>query len=128
MARIESYIIHYVQRGETLSEIANRYRTSVSAIARLNGLNRVHLINKGQRLKIPARGRTSLSSPLMDLAKDGENLVYIVKPGDSLYQIASSFGTTTEKIKETNNLKEDVLRSGQKLIVRSGKPEGAIIY
>jgi membrane-bound lytic murein transglycosylase D len=124
----ETYIIHYVQRGETLSEIANRYRTSVSAIARLNGLNHVHLINKGQRLKIPAGGRASFSSPLQDLVKEGENLVYIVKPGDSLYQIASTFGTTPEKIKENNNLKEDILNSGQRLVIRSGKPEDAIIY
>jgi membrane-bound lytic murein transglycosylase D len=124
----ETYIIYYVQRGDTLSEIAKRYRTSVSAIARLNGLNHVHLINRGQRLKIPARGRASLPAPPMDLAKEGDNLVYIVKPGDSLYQIASTFGTTAEKIKEANNLKEDVLNSGQRLVIRSGKPEGAIIY
>jgi len=36
----------------------------------------------------------------------------IFKPGDSLYQIASTFGTTSKKIKETSNLKEEVLRSG----------------
>ncbi len=123
-----SYFIHYVQRGETVSAIAERYHTSISAIARLNNLNHVHLIRKGQKLKIPARGGTGFSSPLMELVKEGENLVYIVKPGDSLFQIASTFGTTPETIKESNNLKEEILSSGQKLVIRSGKPEGAMVY
>jgi membrane-bound lytic murein transglycosylase D len=47
---------HQVRRGETLSTIAARYRTSVNAIARLNGLRSVHFIKPGQRLKIPGRG------------------------------------------------------------------------
>jgi len=123
-----SYLIHYVQRGDTLSEIARRYRTSVSAIARLNGLNHVHLINKGQRLKIPARRGTSYAPPPLELVKEGENLVYIVKPGDSLYEIANTFGTTAEKIKLDNNLQENILAAGQRLVILSGKPEGAIIY
>jgi len=50
------YVWHYVRSGETLSIIAERYRTSVAAIARLNGLRRVHFIKPGQRLKIPGRG------------------------------------------------------------------------
>ncbi len=47
---------HQVRSGETLSTIAARYHTSVSAIARLNGLRSVHFIKPGQRLKIPGRG------------------------------------------------------------------------
>ena len=50
------YTWHSVRKGETLSTIAARYRTSVSAIARLNGLRSVHFIKPGQRLKIPGRG------------------------------------------------------------------------
>jgi membrane-bound lytic murein transglycosylase D len=50
-----SYIIHRVRRGETVSGIARRYRTSISAIARLNRLRRNYMIRPGQRLKIPAR-------------------------------------------------------------------------
>jgi membrane-bound lytic murein transglycosylase D len=46
---------HQVRQGETLSQIAAKYRTSVQAIMRLNGL-RGTLIRAGQRLKIPGRG------------------------------------------------------------------------
>jgi membrane-bound lytic murein transglycosylase D len=123
-----TYVIHYVRRGETLSAIANRYRTSVSAIARLNRLRRVHLIRSGQRLKVPVRGKYRASSPSLTLTAEGEKLVYVVRRGDSLYRIARAFNTTVQKIKRGNNLKSDLLRVGQKLVIRSGKPEGAVLY
>jgi membrane-bound lytic murein transglycosylase D len=93
-----TYRIHRVRRGESLSLIAQRYRTSISAIARLNGLRRVNLIKSGQRLKIPVSGRSYASAPPPKLVKEGEKLIYIVRRGDSLYKIASAFSTTVGKI------------------------------
>ncbi len=121
-------VSHYVRRGETLSQIAGRYGTTVQAIARLNGLNRVHLIRVGQRLKVPIRGSSVSASPGPELIKDGEKLVYVVKRGDTLYQIASAFGTTVDKIKNDNNLESNILTVGQKIVIQSGKPEGAAVY
>ena len=42
---------------------------------------------------------------------------YTVQAGDSLYLIAKAFNTTVAKIREINNLKNDNLRVGQKIIV-----------
>jgi len=124
-----TYVLHYVRRGEILSKIAQRYRTSVSAIAKLNSLRRIHLIRTGQRLKIPFQGRRSYaSSRPLELVKEGEKLVYIVRRGDSFYKIASTFNTTVEKIKKDNNLKSNILDIGQKIVIQTVKPEGAIIY
>jgi len=123
-----TYILHYVRRGETLSQIARRYRTTVSAIARLNRLRRVHLIRPGQRLKIPSRGAYYRSQPRPQLVAEGEKLVYIVRRGDSLYRIANAFNTTIQRIKKENNLRSDVLRVGQKLVIQSGRPKGATVY
>ncbi len=123
-----TYFLHYVRRGETLSGIASRYRTSVSSIARLNRLRRVNLIRPGQRLKIPGRGGSSASRPSLKLTVEGEKLVYQVKRGDNLYRIARAFNTTVQQIKRMNNLRSDVLRVGQKLAIHSGRPEGAILY
>ncbi|NIO49150.1 MAG: LysM peptidoglycan-binding domain-containing protein [Candidatus Aminicenantes bacterium] len=123
-----TYRIHRVRRGESLSLIAQRYRTSVSAIARLNGLRRVNLIKSGQRLKIPVRGRTYASAPPPKLVKEGEKLIYIVRRGDSLYKIASAFSTTVGKIKKDNSLESDTLDVGQKIVIQSSIPQGATIY
>lgn len=123
-----TYVLHYVRRGETLSKIAQRYRTSISAIARLNNLRRVHLIRPRQRLKIPVRGKYYTSSPAPKLIVEGEKLVYIVRRGDSLYRIANAFNTTVQTIKNENKLKSNVLRVGQKLAIQSGKPKEATVY
>lgn len=124
-----TYIIHIVRRGQTVSAIAQRYKTSISAIARLNGLRRNYMIWPGQRLKVPTRaGAASSSSPRRALVEDGEALAYIVKKGDSLYLIARDFNTTIQKIKQDNNLRSDLLHVGQKLTIQTGKPQDAVLY
>ena len=47
----------------------------------------------------------------------GPHLEYEVVAGDNLSIIAHAFGTTVEKIKEMNSLKNNNLRIGQKLMV-----------
>ena len=44
---------YMIQRGDTLSKIAKKYHTSVSAIARLNGITNINLIRAGKTIKIP---------------------------------------------------------------------------
>lgn len=123
-----TYTNHYVRRGETVSVIARRYGTSVSAIARANRLGRNYLIRVGQRLRIPGRGSSFTSYQPRSLIKEGEKLVYSVKKGDSLYIIAKSFNTTVQEIKKQNNLQSNLLHVGQKLIIQSGTPSGAVPY
>lgn len=48
--------VHVVRSGETLSTIANRYGTSVNAIARANKIADANLIVVGQKLRVPAGG------------------------------------------------------------------------
>jgi LysM repeat protein len=48
---------YHVRRGDTLANIAWRYGTSVSALARLNGLRNPNLIYAGQWLRVPCRRR-----------------------------------------------------------------------
>ncbi len=49
------YVVHRVRRGETLSLIALRYRTSTQRIIEANNLRRGNHLRVGQRLKIPMR-------------------------------------------------------------------------
>jgi len=53
---VPKYTTHRVRQGDTLSSIAGRYRTSVSAIMKANGLRSAHRLRVGQRLRIPTRG------------------------------------------------------------------------
>lgn len=101
------YTWHYVRKGETLSTIATRYRTSVSAIARLNGLRSVHFIKPGQRLKIPGRGAAVSSSAAAGRSPDDKaekKIAYTVKGGDTLYSIAKSHAMNLEEFLSLNGL------------------------
>ncbi len=49
-------LYHTVARGDTLSEIAEAYRTRVSTLVALNNLGSRHRIRAGQRIRLPAAG------------------------------------------------------------------------
>ncbi|MDI6849236.1 MAG: LysM peptidoglycan-binding domain-containing protein [Candidatus Saccharicenans sp.] len=119
---------HTVRSGETLGLIARRYRTTIQAIARLNNLKNTRLIYPGQRLKIPGRaqGLTPAeddggSAPVNQVREEAvkEGLTYVVKAGDTLYQLSRNFGLSVEKIKKDNNLDSDILVPGQKLVIKT---------
>lgn len=115
-----TYVVHRVRRGESLSLIACKYRTSVRAIMRLNNLRRKSYIKAGWRLKIPTRmayasvGKSS-SSETPRPRVQGSVERYVVRKGDSLWRIAKRFGTTTKAIQSVNALRNTHLRIGQVL-------------
>jgi membrane-bound lytic murein transglycosylase D len=49
-------MFHTVGRGDTLSQIAETYKTRVSTLVALNGLRSSHSIRAGQKLRLPAAG------------------------------------------------------------------------
>ena len=109
-----------VRSGDTLGAIARRYRTSVDALVRLNGLKSRTLIRPGQVLRVPSRGGVETAAPA-PAAAAGQQSTYIVRGGDTLFQIAQTYKTTVEKIKAENGLASDILFVGQKLVITAGK-------
>jgi membrane-bound lytic murein transglycosylase D len=53
-------VFHTVKRGETLSGIAKRYKTTTAAVMRMNGLRKSTIII-GQRLQV--KGSTTRARP-----------------------------------------------------------------
>ncbi|UCF82979.1 MAG: LysM peptidoglycan-binding domain-containing protein [Desulfobacteraceae bacterium] len=111
------YVVHRVRRGESLSIIARRYRTSVRAIMAMNGLRRSNFIRAGWKLKIPTGKHYAsvkrASTPMHNLEIKGEFIEYLVRKGDSLWKIANRFGTTAKIIQSVNQLNNTHLRIGQ---------------
>jgi peptidoglycan lytic transglycosylase D len=116
-----TYVRHKVRRGESLSVIARRYRTSVRAIVAMNGLKSSRYIKAGWTLKIPT-GRAYASiektSPTLPPGRTkGKFLEHVVRKGDSLWKIANRFGTTTKVIQSLNQLNNTHLKIGQVLVI-----------
>ena len=112
-----AYVTHRVRSGETLSGIANKYRTSVQRIMQANNLRSSHLVVAGKKLKIPQRGTVIAYADTAVKEPTGKTTIHKVRSGDSLWILARRYGTTTKKIQELNGLKRTNLYIGQRLKV-----------
>jgi len=118
-----AYVYHRIRPGESLSTIARRYRSSVRKIMRANNLHRSSYIVAGKKLKIPRRG-TMPYKPEIDPNKDVTlPSIHVVKRGDSLWNIAKRYDTTTKKIQSLNDLQTTQLHIGQVLKMPGYKDE-----
>ncbi|MDY6791631.1 MAG: LysM peptidoglycan-binding domain-containing protein [Thermodesulfobacteriota bacterium] len=106
------FVYHRIRRGETLSVIARRYKTSVRRIKRANNLRRSNYIIAGRLLKIPQRGYRYPTRKTVK-RKYKKSYVYKVTSGDSLWIIAKRYGTTAKEIQKLNNLPGTDLHIGQ---------------
>jgi membrane-bound lytic murein transglycosylase D len=56
-------LFHTIARGDTLSQIADTYKTSVSTLVALNSLSSSNRIRAGQQLRLPAAGPAPVTPP-----------------------------------------------------------------
>ena len=87
-----------IQRGDTLSQIAKDYQTTVGELIRLNNIVNPNLIYAGERLMIPQNQSTSEQ-------QYGSEMIYIVKKGDTLSKIASQYHTSVVAIAQYNGIR-----------------------
>jgi len=118
------YIRYKVKKGDSLSVLARRYKSSVNAIMAANHLSSKHRIRAGKWLKIPSRGYVYSKKPRKPTLKEGGVAAYRVKKGDSLWLIARRFGTTVSEIKRLNGLRRNNLTIGQVIKIRSSSAGG----
>lgn len=92
-----------VKSGDTLWSIAKKFNTTVSDLKDENGLIN-SLLSIGQVLKIPGK----------EVKSDN---IYVVKQGDTLYNIAKNYDTSVNELLKANNLSSTNLSIGQKLVI-----------
>ena len=109
----ENTIVYTVKRGDTLSEITQKFGTTVSSIVSLNPIiKNPNLIYPGQQFTIKTNSDYSTGTT--------NNTVYVVKRGDTLSQIAVNYNTTVNSLVNLNNIKNpNLIFPGQKIIISS---------
>ena len=113
---------HQVQRGETLSVISMRYGTPIQAIAQANQLQNIHRLRVGQHLTIPlldSKGSyLSRNRPKPAVRRVDSSGPHVVNRGDTLYDIALTYGVKLKDLLQWNNLNQrKSIFPGQKILV-----------
>lgn len=93
---------YVVRSGDSLSGIAKRYNTTVSALQALNNINNVNLIYPGQALRVSGQATAQRT--------------YTVRSGDNLSVVASRLGTTVGHLQSMNGIRNaNLIYPGQTL-------------
>ena len=106
-----------VQRGDTLSEIANDFEVSVQQIRDWNDLDG-DFIREGQELVLRPE-RSSRRRSRSRSRSRGNQIVYVVERGDTLARIADRYDVEVSDLVSWNRgIDPDMIRIGQEIRVR----------
>ena len=101
-----------VRPGDTLWDLAKAHGTSVSTLKALNDLPGNGTIYAGDRLR--------LGSGSGQRAGSAAARTYVVRPGDTLSQIAQRFGTSSAALRAANRLTGSTVVIGRRLTIPAG--------
>jgi membrane-bound lytic murein transglycosylase D len=117
---------HRVKPGETLGQLAEKYRTTPAVLREINEL-RGNLIRAGEHLMIPhaLESLSSYSQSLdmrtarkLDTDRAGQRNLHVVRAGESLWTIARRYGVGVRAIASWNAMAPgDVLSIGRELVI-----------
>jgi membrane-bound lytic murein transglycosylase D len=126
-----TWIRHTIRKGETPASIARRYGVDLRTVLDLNGLRKRHAsLKPGGTLLIPqmptrivvgvaeaprqVRAVTRVNPVGRNTVKKGKR--YVVRRGDTLWDIAQDHAVSLEELRRVNNLSRDAtIRPGQEL-------------
>lgn len=122
VARLPATQQYKVKKGDTLQVVAKAHEVSIENLRRWNGLSRDARLRPGQILKI---SRSQGSEPTAierqrtaaePRAAQPSSKRYVVRRGDTLWEIARVHGVSAEDLRRWNGLSREAnLRPGQEL-------------
>jgi len=129
------YFFYRVRRGDNLSTIAKKHRTTVSQLRRLNDLSNRTMLKVGRSLKVPDAGGDGIkfvtgdeeargpSGGAVPAVETRQKTYHVVRRGDNLSLISRRYNISLEDLRRLNELSNrSVIRTGQKIRVRPEAP------
>ncbi len=138
-------ILHEIKKGETLSRISKKYNVPVDIIMQWNDISDVRRIRAGHHLALymdtgspvpppisTPSVATVINSSKIPLLRDQKKFqvatltlqkartLYKVRNGDSLWTIAKKFRVSATDLRRWNNLENNMIHPGEKLVIRKG--------
>jgi LysM repeat protein len=103
------FVIHKVDEKETLFAISRRYRATVDEIIQYNK-GAADGLEIGEILKVPYTPKPTL--------KVGDGIVHEVVAKETMFSISRKYEVSADEIRQWNNLSDNTLAIGQKLVIR----------
>lgn len=103
------YLIYTIKKGDNLYSIAKNYNITLDELINFNQQGST-LLHIGEQLLIPINNQTN---------NNNNNIQYVIKPGDTLYNIAKRYNTNVDEIKRINNLNTNMLKIGETILIPS---------
>ena len=101
------YTIYQVQNGDTLASVASKFGISAENLSNLNGIMVGSILNPGDYIVVP---KVRMENPYF--------VEYIVKKGDSIYELARRENVDPSQLLKLNGLNEtDIIYVGQKIML-----------
>lgn len=99
----DDYFDYEIQSGDTLSEIAEKFNTTVDMLVLLNNIDNPDLIYAGDFIKIP----------------NTKEEYYTIQSGDTLSEIAEKYNTTVDELVRLNNIENpNLIYAGDTIRIR----------
>jgi len=109
-----------IKSGDTLGQIAMNFHVSTAELRKWNNL-KTNKIKAGDKLVIHPKRKTvakkKSSSSEKATKATGDEIVYTVKAGDTISQIAYKFGVSSKDVMRWNDLLSTKIRIGQTIII-----------
>lgn len=113
-----------VKRGDTLVSIARQYDMSAGELAVINGFKTWRTrVKIGQRLSLDSTSEQKIATRTVNskIKVTNRPIIYKVKAGDNLTDLARVFDLQVSKLKQANNLKRGQIQIGQKIVLPDTK-------
>ncbi len=139
----ETSNIYIVKKGDTLGEIAEKHKVKTSNLKKANNLKN-HNLEIGQKLTIPTQevvttqasinkekaAPTKSDIPTNTSISDSKTTVsnvYVIKKGDTIYDLSKKFEISKDDLIKWNNLNNNNLSIGQKVYLSPNKEIKAVV-
>lgn len=121
---LSSWMLYHVEDKETLADVAAKAGMTEEELRRINRIPKGRKVLAGSALLVDANGRMApaiaeeeLNASIKLSAPEVRRVVYRVRKGDTIYEIAARYGITQSSIRRTNKLRTSRLRIGQRLVL-----------
>lgn len=125
-----AWVTHTIKKGDTLSQVAKRYRLTVDELRKINRLKKKRFLRPGQVLKIKVRKASTRRGAAAERRSTGQRhtkarravgpwVTHKVRKGDYLWGLADKYDVTVSEIVKRNRLgKRRRINPGQVLKIK----------